>query len=47
MEDETMHSKRFMGEVPGKTLPQREETKLKRRKEKLNEIITKKRLEWP
>ena len=36
-----------MREVPGKSLFQREEAKLKRRKEKLNEIITKKRVDRP
>jgi len=35
-----------MGEEPGKSLLLRE-TKLKRRREKLNDIITKKRLEPP
>ena len=47
MEDEATHTMPIMREVPGKSLLQREETRLKRRKEKLNEIITEKRLERP
>ena len=47
MEDEATHTMRTMREVSGKSLLQREETRLKRRKDKLNEIITEKRLERP